>query len=494
MSDKISTSDKNPMSDKKTVLLVSLFHPELVRGGAQQVCYELFEGLRDDPEYRPVLLASIDATYPALYKSGARITGFDERPDEFLFLSRDYDHWWHRTSDPLLVESYTEFLEQIRPDVVHFHHFLTYGVELISLTRRVLPEARLVMTFHEFLAICNANGHMVRRFDNSLCRTASQVRCHQCFPERSPEDFFVRKLWLQSHLGAIDAFTCPSRFMLDHYADWGLARDKLFHVTNGQRDYAATGDAAAPARNDTRETYNRFGFFGQIIDAKGVHIILRAVALLRAEGFTDFAVEINGGNLNYASPEVRAEIEEFIEAEKQRPAGERLVWFNGSYATRELRSRMARIDWCLVPSMWWEAFALVISEAWMFKKPVICSNVGAMADRVRDEKDGLQFEMGDPAGLARTIKRAASEPGLWQRLAGALPTPPARADMIDGFRRIYRTRGEDAAAGAVDSGAVYENVLSPAPGNHGKLPNGRRAKARQRSMAPVMSQDEQLPG
>jgi hypothetical protein len=42
------------MSDKKTVLLVSFFHPELVRGGAQQVCYELFEGLRDDPEYRPV--------------------------------------------------------------------------------------------------------------------------------------------------------------------------------------------------------------------------------------------------------------------------------------------------------------------------------------------------------------------------------------------------------------------------------------------------------
>src|SRR5438874_4074332 len=211
----------------------------------------------------------------------------------------------------------------------------------------------------------------------------------------------------------------------------GLARDKLFHVTNGQRDYATADDQPVQARQEARETYNRFGFFGQIIDAKGVHIILRAVALLRAEGFTDFTVEINGDNINYASPEVRAEIEEFIEAEKQRPPGERLVWFNGSYATRELRSRMARIDWCLVPSMWWEAFALVISEAWMFKKPVICSNIGAMADRVRDEKDGLQFEMGDPAGLARTIKRAASEPGLWKRLAGALPVPPARADMVD---------------------------------------------------------------
>jgi len=88
----------------------------------------------------------------------------------------------------------------------------------------------------------------------------------------------------------------------------------------------------------------------------------------------------------------------------------------------------------------------------MFGKPVICSNVGAMADRVTDEIDGLHFEMGDPAALARTIKRAASEPGLWPRLAGALPTPPSRDLMVDGFRRIYRGGAENArtprAAGA----------------------------------------------
>ena len=165
--------DRQSVGGEKTVLLISLFHPELVRGGAQQVCYELFEGLREDPAYRPILLASIDDTYPALYKSGARITGFDGRPDEFLFLSRGYDHWWHRLSEPLLLETFADFLGQIRPDVVHFHHFMTYGVELISLTRRVLPEARIVFTFHEFLAICNAHGHMVRPFDKSLCLQAS---------------------------------------------------------------------------------------------------------------------------------------------------------------------------------------------------------------------------------------------------------------------------------------------------------------------------------
>src|SRR5205823_8673807 len=134
-----------------------------------------------------------------------------------------------------------------------------------------------------------------------------------------------------------------------------------------------------------------------------------------------------------------AEIEQFIEDEKQRSPSDRRVWFNGSYETRELRGRMSRVDWCIVPSLWWEAFALVISEAWMFGKPVICSNVGAMADRVTNERDGLHFEMGDPAALARTIKRAATEPDLWPRLVGALPTPPSRAEMADGFRRVYRT-------------------------------------------------------
>ena len=35
------------MARPMKVLLVSLFHPELVRGGAQQICYELFQGLRE---------------------------------------------------------------------------------------------------------------------------------------------------------------------------------------------------------------------------------------------------------------------------------------------------------------------------------------------------------------------------------------------------------------------------------------------------------------
>jgi glycosyltransferase involved in cell wall biosynthesis len=418
---------------KQKILLISLFHPELVRGGAQQIAYELFEGLQARGDVDVTFLASIDSKFPALYKSGARITGFDGRVNEYLFLSRDYDYWWHKTSSPQHIEALEEFLLQINPDVVHVHHFLTLGVDLLTLIRRVLPQCRLVFTFHEFMSICAADGHMVRKTDRSLCDHASQVRCHQCFPDRSPEQFLIRKMWFSNHFQNVDAFTCPGEFMLEHYTRWGIPPEKISHVTNGQRNYAAAGRLPAASQK-----HNRFGFFGQYVDVKGVQIILRAVALLRADGFTDFAVELNGDNLRYASPDTRKEFESFLKEEAELPVQERIVIDRGSYQVAQLASRMACVDWCVVPSVWWESFGLVISEAWMFGRPVICSNVGGMAERNRHDIFALHFQMGDPRALAEAIRRACTEPGLWERLAGALPAPPTRDTMVDGYLAVYR--------------------------------------------------------
>jgi len=416
------------------ILIISLYHPELVRGGAQQIAYELFQGLQQTPGMEPVLLASVDQTSPALFKSGARITGFDGRPNEFLFLSREYDYAWEKTSNVLLLESFQEFLTLINPDVVHFHHFMTFGIDYLTLTRRVLPRAKIVFTAHEFITICAANGHMVRRTDQSLCTRASAVRCHQCLPERPPEHYFMREMWMKTHLAVVDAFTTPSRFMIEQFVTWGLPREKFHHVTNGQE--MRRGRMSAPPR---RERRNRFGFFGQLIDAKGIHVILGAVALLRAEGFTDFVVELNGDNIQFATPKRRAEIEAFLAEEAALPAAERNVIFNGSYHHDQLESRMSRVDWCVVPSIWWEIFCLVISEAWSYGRPVIASNAGGPAERVRHEVDGLLFELGDARALAETMLRACTEDGLWERLAGGITAPPTREAMVEGYLGVYGT-------------------------------------------------------
>ena len=133
---------------------------------------------------------------------------------------------------------------------------------------------------------------------------------------------------------------------------------------------------------EPRPKRNRFGFFGQMVDAKGIHVLLQAVEHLRAEGFSDFSVELNGDNIRYASEQRRTEIEGFLEREAARPLRKQNVVFNGSYQVDQLAGRMARVDWCIVPSVWWESFGLVISEAWMFHRPIIASNVGGMAERI----------------------------------------------------------------------------------------------------------------
>jgi glycosyltransferase involved in cell wall biosynthesis len=414
------------------VLLISLYHPELVRGGAQQICYELFNGLKSRAGIEPTLLAAVDPSFKSLYKSGAQITGFDGREGEFIFLSRGYDYLWHKNTSVELARSFAEFLELVQPDVIHFHHFLLFGIDLLTLTRRVLPQVRIVLTFHEFMSICDASGHMLRNSDKSLCSHASPIRCHQCFPDRQPEHFFVREMWFKKHLSVVDAFTVPSRFMIERYVDWGLDPAKVTHVTNGQPDYSR-----GKLLRDARKKRNRFGFFGQLVDNKGVWVLLRAVQLLRSEGFIDFVVEINGDNLQYASDARRLEIERFIEKENELPVEERIVVYNGSYSVDQLPQRMARVDWCIVPSVWWEIFGLVISEAWMFKRPVIASNVGGPGERITHDKDGLLFEVADAASLAQTIHRACTEEGLWQRLVGGITPPATEAVMVDGFLSIY---------------------------------------------------------
>ncbi|RYE73594.1 MAG: glycosyltransferase, partial [Hyphomicrobiales bacterium] len=63
-------------------------------------------------------------------------------------------------------------------------------------------------------------------------------------------------------------------------------------------------------------------------------------------------------------------------------------------------------------------------EAFQHLRPVIASNIGGMAEMVRDGVDGLHARPGDPRHLAQVMARAASEDGLWRRLVGGIEPGP----------------------------------------------------------------------
>jgi glycosyltransferase involved in cell wall biosynthesis len=265
-----------------------------------------------------------------------------------------------------------------------------------------------VYTLHEYLPMCHRDGQLVRTGTEALCLGPSPRRCNECFPDWTPQNFFLRDRLIKAHLSHVDLFLAPSRFLLERYVDWGIPREKLMF-----EDYGRIPQSRYEGRIESRPR-TRLGFFGQISPYKGVDVLLQAMPLL-AEQAPDVHLVLHGANLDVLPP---ADLEHLQGALDARGAN---VTFAGRYAPDEVPRLMSEIDWVVVPSRWWENSPLVIQEAFMHGRPVICSGIGGMAEKVAHNVNGLHFPVSNPGQLAETIRAATSTPGLWERLRDGIP-------------------------------------------------------------------------
>lgn len=77
---------------------------------------------------------------------------------------------------------------------------------------------------------------------------------------------------------------------------------------------------------------------------------------------------------------------------------------------------LADLDMLLMPSRW-EGFGLVLLEAYLAGLPILASDVGGIAEVVRDGESGLLCPPGDIDAFARGLARLCAEPELRVRLA-----------------------------------------------------------------------------
>ena len=84
---------------------------------------------------------------------------------------------------------------------------------------------------------------------------------------------------------------------------------------------------------------------------------------------------------------------------------------------------MRSVDWVVMPSIWWENSPVVIQEALLHRRPMICSDIGGMAEKVRDGKDGLHFRAGSSQDLADRIVEVLSDTRAWDRLRVSMRQP-----------------------------------------------------------------------
>jgi glycosyltransferase involved in cell wall biosynthesis len=399
---------------KKKVLYVVHTHAAIRPGGTEGYALELYDGARASAELQPVLLARSGLPQTPVYehrRSPVALVGDD--PNQFLFETDGGDYeWFFGTSSnkATLNRYYRDFLLAQQPDVVHFQHTLHLGYDIIRVTRNLLPDAAIFYTLHEFLPICHRDGQMVRTIQDQLCDEESPRRCHECFPAIPARDFFLRKRFALAHFEDVDLFISPSRFLRQRYVDWGLPADKILFEENGIR---LPSESGARRSDEPGRHRDRLGFFGQFTHYKGVVPLLKAMKIVRRSN-PDVRLWLHGTRIDGMPEAFQRQFDELVEELSEN------VVLAGRYDMAELPRLMANVDYVVIPSLWWENSPRVIQEAFAYGRPVICSGIGGMAEKVADGVNGLHFRVGDPVSLAGAIRKAV-DPGKWEQLQGFPP-------------------------------------------------------------------------
>lgn len=416
---------------KKKVLYIVHGHPSVMPGGAEIYALELYEAMRHSDEFEPLIVARLGPSNTTQTLPKTRLMMVNQDQHQYLFFTDpdEFDFFYMTARDKsIYTKHFREFLAAYRPDVVHIQHTFFLGYELLRLIKNMLPGTPIIYTLHEYLPICHRGGQLLRTTNNEDCLKASPRRCHECFPNISPQDFFMRQRFIQSQLSLVDLFLAPSRFLLERYADWGIPREKLRFEENGRSLRPVT---AAEDRQNIR-LRNRFAFFGQFNEFKGLDVLLKAMKILAENGEPGGAhLWLHGANLELQRMEFQNEIRGLLVATRQN------VTMAGKYISSELPKLMANIDWVVTPSIWWENSPLVIQEAFHNRRPVICSDIGGMAEKVTDGANGLHFRVRDPQNLAQVIRRAWKTEGLWDSLGQGISEIYKIEDQVESLTNIY---------------------------------------------------------
>src|SRR5882724_4597013 len=150
------------------IVHVSYMHPSVAPGGAQQVAYELFQAsIREGHD--AYLIAALEDHYQDTYgKPGSAIVPMPGEDRQYFYFPQFYNYLHLSVGDWRSVQFFRELIEKLNPDVIHFHHYHRVGVESFRAARLAAPHAVIGLTFHEMMAVCLADGQMLKKPSRDL--------------------------------------------------------------------------------------------------------------------------------------------------------------------------------------------------------------------------------------------------------------------------------------------------------------------------------------
>jgi glycosyltransferase involved in cell wall biosynthesis len=171
-----------------------------------------------------------------------------------------------------------------------------------------------------------------------------------------------------------------------------------------------------PDQADEEEPY--LACVGRLDEPKGVHVLIEALGLLKAQGEAPVLKIAGAGHGDAYEARLREQVAAL--------GLEGLVRFLGRLDKDEIAQLMAGARYCVAPSLWYENLPNSIIESLASGTPVIAADIGSLPMTVTHEVDGLLFKAGSAEGLADAIK-AGLVPGVRERLSvGARRTAEQR--------------------------------------------------------------------
>lgn len=216
----------------------------------------------------------------------------------------------------------------------------------------------------------------------------------------------MSKLYTMGACKAVDNVVVNSRYMRYAVSAWyGVDLNKIVVIPNG-----VDLKRFSQCENDIKlEGDPRILYVGRLSNAKGVDILIRALAKVRTE-LPNVRLHLVGSLKGAPAYSYQ------VLARKLRV--EENVVFHEWASPENVPNYYKATDICVFPSRF-EGFGIVVLEAMASGVPVITSNIDSFQEILSDGLTGLLFKSGDPRSLAEVILRLCGDAALRRKLSQA---------------------------------------------------------------------------
>ena len=281
-----------------------------------------------------------------------------------------------------------QFLVREKPNIVHVHNFFPLLTPSIFDACKDL-DIPVVMTLHNFRLIC----------PSALLFHSNQI--YEKSVHYGPMSTVIDRVYKNSYIGTFAIARMINRHKVLN--TWSDKIDKIICLTNFQKlkfqeaGFDTSNFVIKPnfkfsqSHSGTPPRQNKALFVGRLSEEKGIRLLLNVFAELNIE------LEIAGsGPLEYLMRDLPTNIT-----------------FLGHIDSEQVSSKMFSSKCLVLPSLWYEAFPLVVVEALSHGLPIICSDIGSMKELVRHNVTGLHFSSGNKASLMLMIEKFFADEALF---------------------------------------------------------------------------------